>query len=86
MESSAKTRLPLHSIVIIYSSSSLHIALHFGIISTLITHTIGGESKRALTTPFLAINAKGGERTAPPRQFQKFLKQVFNVFNWYISN
>jgi hypothetical protein len=32
MESSAKTRLPLHSIGIIYPSSSLHITLKIGII------------------------------------------------------
>jgi hypothetical protein len=42
----------------------------------------GGENlKRALKTPFLAINAKGervlaqSKRTAPPRQFQKISKQ-----------
>jgi hypothetical protein len=32
MEFSAKARLPLHSIGIIYPSSSLRIALYFGII------------------------------------------------------
>jgi hypothetical protein len=39
--------------------------------------------KRALNTPFLAINAKGGEsispkqkdRTAPPHQFQSFFSE-----------
>jgi hypothetical protein len=61
MESSAKTRLPLHSTSIIHPSLSLRIALHFGLISTLITHTIGEKVKRALKTLFLAINAKGGE-------------------------
>jgi hypothetical protein len=40
MKSSAKTRLPLDSIGIIYPSPSLRTALHFGIIFTLITHTI----------------------------------------------
>jgi hypothetical protein len=34
MESSAKTRLPLHSTGIIYPSPSLRITLHFGIIFT----------------------------------------------------
>jgi hypothetical protein len=48
MESSAKTRLPLHSIGIIYPSPSLHTALHFGIIFTIITHTIEEKVMRAL--------------------------------------
>jgi hypothetical protein len=43
-----KTRLPLHSIGIIYPSPSLCTALHFGIIFTLITHTIEEKVKRAL--------------------------------------
>jgi hypothetical protein len=46
MESSAKTRLPLHSIGIIYHSPSLCTPLHFGIIFTLITHTIGEKVKK----------------------------------------
>jgi hypothetical protein len=62
MESSGKTRLPLHSIGIIYPSPSLHTALHFGIIFTLITHTIEEKvTEGSQKTPFLAINAKGGE-------------------------
>jgi hypothetical protein len=40
-----KTRLPLHSTGIIYLSSSLRTALHFGIIFTFITHTIGEKVK-----------------------------------------
>jgi hypothetical protein len=69
MESSAKTRLPLHSIGIIYPSLSLHIALHFGIIFTHIHYSYHwGESKRALKTPFLAINAKGGESISPKQK------------------
>jgi hypothetical protein len=56
-----KTRLPLHSIGIIYPSPSLCTALHFGIIFTHIYLYHWGESKRALTTLFLAINAKEGE-------------------------
>jgi hypothetical protein len=65
MEYSTTTRLPLHSIGIIYPSSSLRIALHFGIIFTHIYLYHWGESKRALKTPFLAINAKGGESISP---------------------
>jgi hypothetical protein len=68
MESSAKTRLPLHSIGIIYPSSSLHIALHFGIIFTHIYFYHWGESTRALKTPFLAINDKGGESISPKQK------------------
>jgi hypothetical protein len=69
MESSAKKRLPLYSIGIIYPSSSLRIALHFGIIFTHIHYSYHwGESKRALKTPFLAINAKGGESISPKQK------------------
>jgi hypothetical protein len=68
MESSAKTRLPLHSTGIIYPSPSLHIALHFGIIFTHIYMYHWGESKRALKTPFLAIFDKGGESISPKQK------------------
>jgi hypothetical protein len=62
MEYSAKTRLPLHSIGIIYSSPSLRTAIHLGIIFTLITHTFEEKVKKgSQKIPFLAINAKGGE-------------------------
>jgi hypothetical protein len=65
MESSAKTRLPLHSISIIYPSPSLRIALHFGII---FTHTIGEKVKGLYKTPFFVINAKGGESISPKQK------------------
>jgi hypothetical protein len=72
MEYSAKTRLPLHSIGIIYPSPSLRIALHFGIIFTHIHLYHWRESKRAhisLTKyPFLAIHAKGGESISPKQK------------------
>jgi hypothetical protein len=48
MESSAKTRLPLHSIGIIYPSPSLRTALQIGIIFTHTYMYHWGESKRAL--------------------------------------
>jgi hypothetical protein len=48
MESSVKTRLPLHSIGIIYPSPSLRTALYFGIIFTSIISTNGEKVKRAL--------------------------------------
>jgi hypothetical protein len=68
MESSAKTRLPLHSTGIIYPSPSLRITLQFGIIFTLIPSTNGAKVKRALKTLFLAINAKGGESNSPKQK------------------
>jgi hypothetical protein len=89
----AKTRLPLHSIGIIYPSPSLRIALHFGIIFTHIYLYHWGESKRALKTPFLVINAKGGESISPKQKDRTtmpisifFQNKGFNVFNWYLSN
>jgi hypothetical protein len=94
MESSAKTRLPLHSIGIIYPSPSLRTALHFGIIFTHIHYSYHwGESARALKTPFLAIHAKGGENISPKQKdrttmpiSKKIRNKVFNVFNWYFPN
>jgi hypothetical protein len=70
MESSAKTRLLLHSIGIMYPSPSLCTALHVGIIFTLITSTNGEKVKRALKTSFLAINAKGGESISPKQKYR----------------
>jgi hypothetical protein len=65
MESSAKTRLPLHSIGIVYSSPSLRTALHFGIIFTHIYLYHWGENKKGSYFTYkvsvLAIHAKGGE-------------------------
>jgi hypothetical protein len=78
MESLAKTRLPLHSIGIIYPSSSLRTTLHFGIIFTHIHLYHWGESKKGFQkTLFLAINAKGGEikpkaKGTHHHQFQSF--------------
>jgi hypothetical protein len=98
MESSAKTRLPLHSIGIIYPSLPLRTALHFGIIFTLITHTIEAKVNRALKClRFLWLMPKG-ERVLSPKQKDhtttnfKVFKEVFNwhlmmkIFNRHISN
>jgi hypothetical protein len=69
MESSAKTRLPLHSIGIIYPSPSLRTALHFGIIFTHIHLYLWGESNEgSQMSPFLAINAKGEESISPKQK------------------
>jgi hypothetical protein len=82
MESSVKTRLPLHSIGIVYPSPSLRTALHVGIIFTHIHLYHWGESKEGSEkTLFLAINAKGGENISLKakgphhHQFQSFLKK-----------
>jgi hypothetical protein len=64
MVSSAKTRLPLHSNGIIYPSPSLHI----GIIFTLITYANGEKVKGLSKSPFLAINAEGGESISPKQK------------------
>jgi hypothetical protein len=87
MKSSAKTRLPLHSIGIIYPSPSLRTALQFGIIFTYYSYH-WGESKKGLSNvSVLAINAKGGEKYSPKQKdrtttdFKKFLKEVFN---WHL--
>jgi hypothetical protein len=62
MESSAKTKLPLHSIGITYPLPSLHITLLFGIIFTLIYVYHSGRNKQGSESlSFLAIHAKGGE-------------------------
>jgi hypothetical protein len=79
MEFSVKTRLPLHFIGIIYPSPSLRTVLHFGIIFTHIYLYHWGESKRALKTPFLAINAKGGESISP-KQKDRTTAPISNFF------
>jgi hypothetical protein len=61
--SSAKTRLLLHSNGIIYPSPSLHITLQIGIIFH--SYFIYQWGRGLSTSPFLAINAKGGEILSP---------------------
>jgi hypothetical protein len=79
MEYSAETRLPLHSIGIIYPSPSLHTTLQIGIIFTHTYMNHWGESKRALKRlRFWRLMPKG-ERilaqskrtTLPPLKFKK---------------
>jgi hypothetical protein len=84
MESSTKTRLPLHSIDIIYPSPSLHTALYFGIIFTLITSTNGEKVKRALKRlRFWRLMPKG-EKYSPKQKDRtttifKVYKEVFKL-------
>jgi hypothetical protein len=92
MESSAKTRLPLHSIGIIYPSPSLRIALHIGIIFTHIYLYHWGESKKGYQkTPFWRLMPKGinikpkakGPRTTTTNF--KFFKIKFSLGIFQIS-
>jgi hypothetical protein len=96
MESSAKTKLPLHSNGVIYPSPSLRITPNWYNLSLIFTYTKGGESKKGLSkSPFLAINAKGGEILSPKQKdrttnFKNFRNEdLFGYhkslfFNWYI--
>jgi hypothetical protein len=64
------------------------------IFSLIFTCTNGGERLKGLTkSPFLAINAKGGESISPKQMdrtttLRKFLIDIFQIgmstFNWYI--
>jgi hypothetical protein len=93
MEYSTKTRLPLHSIGIFYPSSLLCTPNWYNL-SLIFTCTNGGESKKgSQKSPFLAINAKGGESISPKQKdctttFRKILIDIFQIgmftFNWYI--
>jgi hypothetical protein len=80
MVSSAKTRLPLHSIEsFILRRRSAQLS-NFGIIFTHILFTIRGESsyKGLYFThkyPFLAIHAKGGESMSPKQKDRTTTKQ-----------
>jgi hypothetical protein len=79
MEYSAKTTLPLNSIGIIHSLPVFRIVLHFGIIFTHISISIGisivcrrGRKSKGLIFHskhlFLAIHAKGGEVLAQSKR------------------
>ena len=94
MESSSKTRLPLHSIGTIYPSPSLRATLHLWkrnhsstlVYSSLIYLWPKRERviPRALMTPFLAIHAKGGESISPKqkdRTITLFKKKNFKKTN-----
>jgi hypothetical protein len=89
MESSAKTRLPLHSIVFVILRRHSASLSNFGIIlhSYIICQKGREFEKGSYFThkyPFLEIHAKGEKvlaqrRTAPPCQFQNFPKQSLSV-------
>jgi hypothetical protein len=91
IESSAKTRLPLHSIGIIYHSPSLHITPIWCNLSLIFTYTNGGLSKEGLSTSlFLAINAKGGEDIKPKAKgphhqvFKNFEMKIYLVSQMFV--
>jgi hypothetical protein len=84
MESSAKTRLPLHSIELFILRRRSTPLSKFGVIFTIMLFTKGGDSsEKALMTSFLAIHAKGGESISPKQkdcthhQFQKFSLSIY---------
>jgi hypothetical protein len=90
MESSAKTRLPLNSLVLSTLRHHSILSLHIGIIfHSYIIYQRGRQLiEWALLTPFLAINAKGGESISPKqkdRTTTNFKNLVFQkeIFNWY---
>jgi hypothetical protein len=72
LESSAKTRLPLHSIELLILRRRSAPLSNFGIIFVHMLFTKGGESKKGLyfthKYPFLAIHAKGGESISPKQK------------------
>jgi hypothetical protein len=71
MESSTKTRLPLHSIALFTLRRRSTPLSNFGIIFTHMLFTIRGESKGLIfhsKYPFLAIHAKGGESISPKQK------------------
>jgi hypothetical protein len=58
---------------------------NFGIIFTHIHYSYHwGESKRALKTPFLAINAKGGESISP-KQKDRTTTPISKIFETSLS-
>jgi hypothetical protein len=63
MEYSAKTTLPLNSIGIIYPLSVFRHLSNWSNLSLIFLFINGGEK-----TPFLAINAKGGEILSPKQK------------------
>jgi hypothetical protein len=98
MESSAKTRLPLHSIELFIPRRRSTTLSKCGIIFTPILFTIRGESsyKGLYFTHkylYLAIHAKGGESISPKqkdRTTTNFKNVVFQIcvkksfFYWYL--
>jgi hypothetical protein len=86
MESSAKTRLPLHSVELFILRRCSTPLSKFGIIFTHILFTKGGEVSEGLyfthKYPFLAIRAKGGESISPKQKDRTtnfFKNEVFQI-------
>jgi hypothetical protein len=69
MEYLAKTSLPLYTIGIIYPFAGILPSLKIGIIfHSYLLVPMREKVKRALKTPFLVINAKGGESISPKQK------------------
>jgi hypothetical protein len=85
MEYSAKTSLPLYTIGIIYPLSVFRHLSNWYNVSLIFLVPMGEKVlKGSQMSPFLAINAKGGENISPKRKdrtttnFKVFKKEVFN--------
>jgi hypothetical protein len=83
--------LPVSFILCRYS----HRSSNWYNLSLMFTYTNGGESWGLSKSPFLAINANGGESISPKQKgphhctttFRKILIDIFQIgmiFNWYI--
>jgi hypothetical protein len=87
MESSAKTRLPLHSIVLFLLRRHSASLPNFGIIlHSCIICQRGRKFEKGSNESVLAIHAKGGESISPKQKDRTTtpISKVLNVvFNWY---
>jgi hypothetical protein len=79
-------RKGFHStLLVLFAITPHHSPLWYNLHSYYLYHW--GERKRALKTPFLAINVKGGESAKGPHHhanFKKFRDKGFNVFSFGI--
>jgi hypothetical protein len=92
MESSTKTRLPLHSNGIIYPSPSLHNTPNWYNPSLLFTCTNGEKVKMALNVSSFGDSCQRGEdikpkAKGPHHQFQKIQNTaLIDIFHWYLCH
>jgi hypothetical protein len=84
MEYSAKTSLPLYTIGIIYPCRYSVISQIWYNLHSYSFVPLGEKVKRALKTPFLAINAKGGESISP-KQKDRTTMPISKIFKTSLS-
>jgi hypothetical protein len=85
MEFSAKTRLPLHSIVLFILRRHSASLFNFGIIFTHIHLYHWGESKRALKTPFWKLMPKGREYLPKAKGMHRTTTPISKSFETSLS-